>query len=153
MINDDFDFTLDSSDFPVSIEEFAAYLDGNLTDDETQRVGHIIDNNEVMQEIMDSMELSELTLARNRQEDVQLPEELSDKHLCIPNIDNHFVGGISFNPIDVAACFASPMFFNQTFMMDDLLEDISSYFDEGDDSEDNEADIPSDMNEDNPINK
>ena len=106
-----------------------------------------------MQEIMDSMELSELTLARNRQEDVQLPEELSDKHLCIPNIDNHFVGGISFNPIDVAACFASPMFFNQTFMMDDLLEDISSYFDEGDDSEDNEADIPSDMNEDNPINK
>ena len=45
------------------------------------------------------------------------------------------------------------MFFNQTFMMDDLWEDISSYFNEGDDSEDNEADIPSDMNEDNPINK
>ena len=65
MISDDFDFTLDSSDFPVSIEEFAAYMDGNLSDDEKQRVGHIIDNNEVMQEIMDCMELSELTLARN----------------------------------------------------------------------------------------
>ena len=54
MINDDFDFTYDSSDFPVSTEEFAAYMDGNLSDDEKQRVGHIIDNNEVMQEIMEA---------------------------------------------------------------------------------------------------
>lgn len=38
MIHDDFNFSFDSSDFPVSIEEFAAYMDGNLSDDEMQRV-------------------------------------------------------------------------------------------------------------------
>ena len=49
MIQDDFNFTLDSSDFPVSNEEFAAYLDGNLSDDEMQRVSSVIDNDEMMQ--------------------------------------------------------------------------------------------------------
>ena len=36
---------------PVSIEEFAAYLDGNLSDDEMQRVSSVIENDEAMQDI------------------------------------------------------------------------------------------------------
>lgn len=63
MIHDDFNFSFESSDFPVSIEEFAAYMDGNLSDDEMQRVSSVIDNDEMMQGVMDSMEQSELTLA------------------------------------------------------------------------------------------
>ena len=84
MINDDFDFTLDSSDFPVSIEEFAAYIDGNLSDDEMQRVSSVIDNDEKMQGVMDSMEQSELTLAEYGQEDMQLPEEVYGESFPIP---------------------------------------------------------------------
>ena len=56
MINDDFNFSFDSSDFPVSIEEFAAYMDRNLSDDEMQRVSSVIDNDEMMQGVMVSME-------------------------------------------------------------------------------------------------
>ena len=56
MINDDFDFTFDSSDFPVSIEEFAAYLDGNLSDDEMQRIDSVIENDESMQGVMENKE-------------------------------------------------------------------------------------------------
>ena len=48
MINDDFNFEFDCSDFPVSIEKFAAYLDGNLSDDEMQRVEAVIDGDEGM---------------------------------------------------------------------------------------------------------
>ena len=84
MIQDDFNFTLDSSDFPVSIEEFAAYMDGNLSDDEMQRVSSVIDNDEMMQGVMDSMEQSELTLAEYGQEDMQLPEELCREMFHIP---------------------------------------------------------------------
>lgn len=76
MIHDDFNFSFDSSDFPVSIEEFAAYIDGNLTDDEMQRVSTVIEQDDTMQAVLDSMEQSELTLADYGKEDIQLPEEL-----------------------------------------------------------------------------
>ena len=87
MINEDFDFTLDSSDFPLSIEEFAAYMDGNLSDDEMQRIGSVIENDETMQGVMDSMEQSELTLAEYGQEDMQLPEGLEEMDFFIPETD------------------------------------------------------------------
>lgn len=90
MINEDFDFTLDSSDFPLSIEEFAAYMDGNLSDDEMQRIGSVIENDETMQGVMDSMEQSELTLAEYGQEDMQLPEELCREISSIPIINKDY---------------------------------------------------------------
>ena len=86
MITDDFDFTLDSSDFPVSIEEFSAYMDGNLSDDEMQRISSVIEYDDTMQGVMDSMEQSELTLAEYGQEDLQLPEELCREMFHMPII-------------------------------------------------------------------
>ena len=156
MIHDDFDFTLDSSDFPLSIEEFAAYMDGNLSEDEMQRVGSVIENDETMQGVMDSMEQSELTLAEYRQEDMQLPKEIADGEFDLPETDNHHVGGGGFfSPFSaVAACVASPIILNQAFMLneDDFSEAPNNYFEEADNSFDNESGNPSDINEDNPIN-
>ena len=144
MIQDDFNFTLDSSDFPVSIEEFAAYMDGNLSDDEMQRVSSVIDNDEMMQGVMDSMEQSELTLAEYGQEDMQLPKEIADGG-----------GGGFFNPFaKVAACAASPIILDQAFMLneEDFSEAPNNYFEEPDNSSDNELANHSDINDDNPIN-
>ena len=84
MIHDDFKFSFESSDFPVSIEEFAAYMDGNLTDDGMQRVGTVMELDNTMQDVMDSMEQSELTLADYRLEDMQLPEVLEEMDFYIP---------------------------------------------------------------------
>ena len=157
MIQDDFNFTLDSSDFPVSIEEFAAYMDGNLSDDEMQRVSSVIDNDEMMQGVMDSMEQSELTLAEYGQEDLQLPEEIADGEFDVPETDNHYAGGGGgfFNPFaTVAACVASPIILNQAFMLneDDCSEAPNNYFEEADNSSDDETGNSSDVNEDNPMN-
>lgn len=154
MIHDDFDFSFDSSDFPVSIEEFAAYMDGNLSEDEMQRVGSVIENDETMQGVMDSMEQSELTLAEYGQEDMQLPEEIADGEFDLPETDNHHVGGGGFfNPFSaVAACVASPIILNQAFMLneDDCSEAPNNYFEEADNYSDNESGNHSDINEDNP---
>lgn len=157
MINDDFDFTIDSSVFPVSIEEFAAYVDGNLSDDEMQRVSSVIDNDEMMQGVMDSMEQSELTLAEYGQEDMQLPEEIADGEFEVPETDNHYAGGGGgfFNPFaKVAACAASPIILNQAFMLneEDFSEAPNNYFEEADNSSDNELANHCDINDDNPIN-
>ncbi|MCD8235834.1 MAG: hypothetical protein LUD00_04100 [Prevotellaceae bacterium] len=88
MINDDFNFTLDNSDFPVSIEEFAAYLDGNLSDKEMERISSVVENDDVMQDVMDEMEQSELTFAEYGQEDVLLPEVLEEIDFFIPETDS-----------------------------------------------------------------
>ena len=157
MIQDDFNFTLDSSDYPVSIEEFAAYMDGNLSDDEMQRVSSVIDNDEMMQGVMDSMEQSEMTLAEYGQEDMQLPEEIADGEFDVPETDNHYAGGRGgfFNPFaTVAACAASPIILNQAFMLneEDFSEAPNNYFNEADNSSDNELTNQSYINDDNSIN-
>lgn len=65
MINNDFNFEFDSSDFPVSIEKFAAYLDGNLSDDEMQRVEAVIDGDEGMQDVISHNQYIDETLSNN----------------------------------------------------------------------------------------
>ena len=114
MIHDDFNFSFDSSDFPVSIEEFAAYMDGNLSDDEMERVSTVIEHNDTMQDVLDSMEQSELTLAEYGQEDMQLPKEIADGEFDVPEIDDYSVGGGGFfHPFaGVAACAAAPIAFD-----------------------------------------
>lgn len=89
MIKDDFNFTFDDSEFPVSIEEFAAYLDGNLSDDEMQRVSSVIENDEEMQGVMDGMEQTEITLAEYGQEDMQVPEEIKKDFFSLPNVSKN----------------------------------------------------------------
>ena len=156
MIHDDFNFNFDASDFPVSIEEFAAYMDGNLSDDEMQRVSSVIEHDDTMQDVMNSMEQSELTLSEYTPDDLQLPKEIADGEFDLPETDNHHVGGGGFfGPFSaVAACVASPIILNQAFMLneDDFSEAPNNYFEEADNSFDNESGNPSDINEDNPIN-
>ena len=155
MINDDFDFTFDSSDFPVSIEEFAAYLDGNLSDDEMQRIDSVIENDESMQGVMDSMEQSELTLAEYTPDDLHLPEEIVDGELDLPDIDNHHVGGGGiFNPYSgVAACVAAPIAFDYLNDSFDEIEgnDFGKTSDLNDNASSSHIEIMSDSTNDNQI--
>ena len=155
MINEDFDFTLDSSDFPLSIEEFAAYMDGNLSDDEKQRIGSVIENDETMQGVMDSMEQSELTLAEYGQEDMQLPKEIVDGEFDLPDIDNHYAGGGGFfNPFAaVAACAAAPIAFDYLNDSFDEIEgtDFGNISDLNDNPNSSHIEIMSDSTNDNQI--
>ena len=115
MIHDNFNFSFESSDFPVSIEEFAAYMDGNLSDDEMQRVSSVIEHDDTMQDVMDSMEQSELTLSEYTPDDLQLPEEITGGGFEMPKIgDLSPVNDINhiFRPFPhVAACAAAPISF------------------------------------------
>lgn len=54
MINDDFNFTFDDSEFPVSIEEFAAYLDGNLSDSEMNNIQQVVDDDIHLRKILET---------------------------------------------------------------------------------------------------
>lgn len=157
MINDDFNFTLDSSDFPVSIEEFAAYMDGNLSDDEMQRVSSVIAHDDSMQEIMDDMEQSELTLADYGQDEMQLPEEIADGVFDVPETVSHYAGGGGFfNPFaSVAACAAAPLAFDYFNDSVDAIEgnDCETISDLDDNASSLHTEIMGDSTNDNPIAK
>ena len=48
---------------PVSIEEFAAYLDGNLSNDEMKAVSSVIANDDAMQDIVLNSQTLDETLS------------------------------------------------------------------------------------------
>ena len=155
MIHDDFNFSFESSDFPVSIEEFAAYMDGNLSDDEMQRVSSVIEHDDTMQDVMDSMEQSELTLSEYTPDDLQLPKEIADGEFDLPETDNHHVGGGGFyNPFSaVAACVAAPIAFDYLNDSFDEIEgtDFGNISDLNDNPNSSHIEIMSDSTNDNQI--
>ena len=86
MIHDDFNFSFDSSDFPVSIEEFAAYMDGNLSDSDMNNIQQIINNNINLREILETNDLIEDSKLSMTNEGWQLPEELLTSDFEYPEI-------------------------------------------------------------------
>lgn len=87
MIYDGFNFRSDSSGFPVSIEKFAAYLDGNLSDEEMQRVSSVIEDDEMMQEIVGQSGWIDDWQEAYGQDDDLLPQELEGMDFTIPEVD------------------------------------------------------------------
>lgn len=141
MIHDDFNFNFDASDFPVSIEEFAAYMDGNLSDDEMQRVSSVIEHDDMMQDVMDSMEQSELTLSEYTPDDLQLPEEITGGGFEMPEIAESpaFIDpGFYINPMThVAACAAMPLSLSSIgdfFHLNDEVEEVENTIDNMEDT-------------------
>lgn len=93
---------------PVSIEEFAAYLDGNLSDDEMQRLSSVIENDEAMQDIAVNNLSIEDALSHCESSEFILPDELSSLDFEIPQFDdsNSMDFDNTWEALEVAACAA-----------------------------------------------
>lgn len=91
---------------PVSIEEFAAYLDGNLSDDEMQRVSSVIENDGAMQNIADNNQSIEDTLSHFESSEFTLPDELTSLDFEIPQFDDSMNFDNAWEDLEVAACVA-----------------------------------------------
>ena len=93
---------------PVSIEEFAAYLDGNLSDDEMQRVSAEIENDEAMQDIAVNNLSIEDALSHCESSEFTLPDELTSLDFEIPQFDdsNSMNFDNAWEDLEVAACAA-----------------------------------------------
>lgn len=93
---------------PISIEEFAAYLDGNLSDDEMQRVSSVIENDEAMQDIAVNNQSIEVALSNCGSSEFTLPDELTSLDFEIPQFDdsNSMNFDNAWEDLEVAACAA-----------------------------------------------
>ena len=74
---------------PVSIEEFAAYLDGNLTENGMNEVASVINTNDSLHDIMSSCNLVEEELFNNDNWEQIISEEYSIDSLEISNIEEN----------------------------------------------------------------
>lgn len=90
--------------FPVSIEEFAAYLDGNLTVEDMNRVSSIIDCNSDMHSIAESVQLVDETFASYSPLELTLPDDISSMDFKIPQIDNIDILPNGFEKYHSVAC-------------------------------------------------
>lgn len=73
---------------PVSIEEFAAYLDGNLSDDEMKAVSSVIANDDAMQDIVLNSQTIDETLSNCEPLDLMLPDNLSSVDFEFPQFED-----------------------------------------------------------------
>ena len=73
--------------FP-SIEQFAAYLDGNLSQSEMQQFSQQAGHNSVLHQLLDASDVVDDTIAGFTDVDLQLPLEISGSDFEIPDVDN-----------------------------------------------------------------
>lgn len=99
---------------PLSIEEFAAYLDGNLSDDEMQRVSSVIENDAAMQDIAVNNLSIEDALSNYEPSELILPDELTSLDFEIPQFDDSMNFDNVWEDLEVAACAADTICYAPT---------------------------------------
>lgn len=120
---------------PVSIEEFAAYLDGNLTEDGMNEIASAIHSDDSLQDIMSSCHTIDDTIANYEPLQLTIPEDIA-ADFEIPQVDdNDYLNVGDWADLDVAACTIDP-FTPEIIDTDDDTSSMSSHTDFTDDSTD-----------------
>ena len=132
---------------PVSIEEFAAYLDGNLTENRMNEVASAIHNDDSLQDIMSSCHTIDDTIANYEPLQLTIPEDIA-ADFEIPQVDdNDYLNVGDWAGLDVAACTIDP-FTPEIIDTDGDTSSMSSHTDFTDDSKDISSDhLENDLND------
>lgn len=72
-----------------SIEQLAAYLDGNLSQNEMQQLSQLAEHNNMLHQLIDANSMVEDTLASYNDADLELPEEILKQDFEIPDLDQY----------------------------------------------------------------
>ena len=93
-----------------NIEQFAAFLDGNLPQNEMQQFSNLVDQNDMLHQLTNASHVVDETIAGFTNLDLQLPEEISGSDFELPEIEE----------IDDSALIGASIPDNDHFHMDIL---------------------------------
>lgn len=79
----------------ISVEKFAAYLEGNLPEDEMLRISSLIENDDSLKSIFDVSEQVDMSLEEYSSNIFQVPEDIVNMDFELPYINN------TFKPLDM----------------------------------------------------
>ncbi len=121
----------------ISIEKFAAFLDGNLPQDEMQNISSNIEHDEDLKAILDTSNMIDTTLEN-------IPDEIANLEFDLPNLTDNSVDFNMFHiddTPDVSTC-ADDSFYSDT---NDVSLDINDSIDTTSDdiNPDNSSDLDS----------
>lgn len=71
-----------------SIEQFAAYLDGNLSQSEMLQFSQLAEHESALHQLLDASSVVDNTLASFTDSDLQMPLEIMGEDFSLPNIEN-----------------------------------------------------------------
>lgn len=128
----------------ISIEKFAAFLDGNLPQDEMQNISSTIEHDEALKAILDTSNMIDTTLENGISDDVQIPDDIANLDFDLPNLTDNSVDFNMFHiddTPDVSTC-ADDSFYSDT---NDVSLDINDSIDTTSDdiNPDNSSDLDS----------
>jgi hypothetical protein len=86
-----------------SIEQFAAYLDGNLSQSEMQQFSQLVERDSTLHQLLDASSVVDNTLAGFTDSDLQLPPEIIGSDFELPTIPAEGISSLvalSSEPID-----------------------------------------------------
>lgn len=128
----------------ISIEKFAAFLDGNLPQDEMQNISSTIEHDEALKAILDTSNMIDTTLENDISDDVQIPDEIANLEFDLPNLTDNSVDFNMFHIEDTSdvSTYADDSFYSDT---NDVSLDINDSIDTtGDDiNPDDSSDLDS----------
>lgn len=73
---------------PISIEQFAAYLDGNLPEAEMQQISKLAAHDENLGRLLEASSLVDDTLLSYEKQGLELPDEIASMEFELPDINN-----------------------------------------------------------------
>ena len=127
----------------ISIEKFAAFLDGNLPQDEMQNISSNIEHDEDLKAILDTSNMIDTTL-ENIPDDVQIPDEIANLEFNLPNLTENSADFDMFHIEDTPAIstYAAESFYSAT---NEVSLDINDSIDTTSDdiNPDNSSDLDS----------
>ena len=107
-----------------SIEKFAAYLDGNLSQDEMLQFSHLATNNEELMNLIDANATVEETLASYDDADLHIPEEFAGWDFKLPEIENVTVlDGVTDSSLKNGALYQQEDLQVVEKILDDVFDD------------------------------
>ena len=131
----------------VSIEKVAAFLDGNLPENEMQQISSLIQNDDALKSIYEVSENIDTSLNEYTSNGIQIPDEILNLDFDLPTIDDTYHPSNEFmfdsmSSLEIAACaekFQSDEDENEHLYQDDYHtdnQDFSNSYNNEDDSTD-----------------
>lgn len=106
-----------------SIEMFAAYLDGNLSQNEMQQFVSLANHDDALHQLLDASNILDDTMSHFTDTDLQLPPELIDPNFSLPTIPDIGISpfvALSPEPMDDMLVAATDCAANDISMFSDV---------------------------------
>ena len=95
-----------------SIEQIAAFLDGNLPESEMKQFSQLAEHNDMLHQLLDASSVVDETMSNFTDSDLQLPPDLTGSSFEIPTIPTEGISELvtltpepsDFSPLAAAAC-------------------------------------------------